>query len=769
MKLFFKHLIRSIGKRPLQPIIIILTIALSFLVCASALTIKSSLSDEMSKMNEASYGSSDIVIKLNSNSKSRFMFDTEAERVLNGKANAVGTYEMIFLLNGESTMARAVDLTEIDSVFDFQFSDYGEINAGQLATTLIITEDFARTEKLSLGDKVSLELFGKKIEYKVCAISKSPFFDGCDIMVDITGVIKALGSESLFISALDDIKPYSSIYIDVLNDSQKNECISLLSKSSEFSDKSIIDVSQSVNKGVIELTLPLIVNICIVLCCFLMAVVVFSSIYILSKQRVEENDSFISIGTRKKALNLLQYLEVTIYWLIGTVIGAVLLLPVVFLSGLYLSFKYAIFIPSFWNVLLTFLLTLLIVLLTTTLFIITRGKIKARRIGSAISIVLLSLLVIMFVITMSSWGNIRLSMGIITTFLVIALVFFSTPCLISKLLDLVFIAIQKRQERGKGIKHVSLYYALKNFKSVSVLSNTTRLLGVVFIIVFSILTIVIASHGNLNATKKYYNGDFIVLNATERCYNEIKKQDSIKEISRVYNSTASYDNGYLVQMTSTDNLAVLGKGIKIDKLPKGNEAIISKTVSRALGVKKGEKLPIKLEGEMVELYVSDVIQMGTAAIVFDHEHYGLSPNMILLEAKDGRNDELLDSVTAISASELSTVISAERLRAEKIESNTSFLKCANFLLFAIEIYAMVGIINNLYESYRARREELSLYHFAGISKSKIAKIVLFEILAILVIGLFLGAIGTIVATLSLDKAFSQFNFDMLSYLRYFFI
>ena len=110
MKLFFKHLIRSIGKRPLQPIIIILTIALSFLVCASALTIKSSLSDEMSKMNEASYGSSDIVIKLNSNSKSRFMFDTEAERVLNGKANAVGTYELIFLLNGESTMARAVAL-----------------------------------------------------------------------------------------------------------------------------------------------------------------------------------------------------------------------------------------------------------------------------------------------------------------------------------------------------------------------------------------------------------------------------------------------------------------------------------------------------------------------------------------------------------------------------------------------------------------------------------------------------------------------------------
>ena len=69
MKLFFKHLIRGILKRPLQPVIIILTIALSVLVSITAFTMKKSVADEVNLSNEAIYGSSDIVVKLNSNSR----------------------------------------------------------------------------------------------------------------------------------------------------------------------------------------------------------------------------------------------------------------------------------------------------------------------------------------------------------------------------------------------------------------------------------------------------------------------------------------------------------------------------------------------------------------------------------------------------------------------------------------------------------------------------------------------------------------------------
>ena len=67
MKLFFKHLLRGIQKRPLQPIIIILTISLSILVSICAFTVKSSVADEINASTEAKYGTSDLVVQLNSN------------------------------------------------------------------------------------------------------------------------------------------------------------------------------------------------------------------------------------------------------------------------------------------------------------------------------------------------------------------------------------------------------------------------------------------------------------------------------------------------------------------------------------------------------------------------------------------------------------------------------------------------------------------------------------------------------------------------------
>ncbi len=767
MSLFFKHLVRGIQKRPLQPIIIILTISLSVLVSVCAFTVKSSVGEEIKSSTEAKYGSSDLVVQLNSSSKSRFMLDSEAEKILANDAKCAGTYELVLALDGDTVFAKAVDFYKIGALFDFNFTEYREVKESELASALMITEDLAKKHGVKLNDKIELEFFGKRAEYRVCAISKSPFFDNSDIMVDISGVMDILASESLFVSILDNIKPYSTVYIDIVNDSQKEEIISRLRESEMFADKTIVEVSQTVNNGVAEVSLPLIINLSIILCCFLTAVVVFNSIFILSKQRIEENESFIAAGTRKKTLNLLQYSEIFIYWLIGTPIGIFASLPALFLSEKYLSFKYAAHALTAQNATYAALLTLAVSVATVTVFVLSRGEAKKEPQMGIPAIVLASLISLALAVSLASHGIARIVFGVLTVLLLLGFVFFATPCLISKLLELIF-KIKEKKKRASKIRFVSLHYALKSIKNIAVLKNTSRFIASLVLVVLSVSVLVGAAHGNLNATREFFDGDFIILNATERCYDEIKDLEYAEEVSAVYQSRATYESGYLTLITSTDNKNAFGKNFEIKELPRGNEAILSKTDATSLNTGIGDEITVNIEGVPRNLVVKDIVDTGTVAVIIDSTHFSLPPNMLLVKAKDGHESELLAALTLASSSELSTVISAEELRADKIDSNMALLRCATMLLLIIAVYSSLGIFNNLFESYRARREELMLYHYAGISKSQIAKMILCELGAVFLFGIVIGLLATLFCILAMNQAFSPLNFEVISYLKFLF-
>ena len=766
MKLFLKHLFRSIRQRPLQPIVIVLTITLSVLVSVVAFSIKQLISDEINSINESKYGTSDIVIQLNSNSKSRFMFEDEVEKILSGKANAVGSYELVFTLNDETVFAKAVDFNEIDTVFDYEFIEYGEIKEEKLSEYIIVSQSFAEKRNLSLGDVVELMLLGENISYKIAAISKTPFFNSNEIIVDISGVMKMLSKESIFISALDNIKPYSTIYIDVIDDRQVSECLTILNASDKLSDKTIVETSGHVNEGFVYVTLPMIINVCIALCSFLTSVVVFNCIYILSKQRIEENESFILAGTKKKILNFLQYVETILYWIIGAPLGICLSYPTLIIVEEYLSFRYATSNLTILNMALGSLLSLLVAVLTVTLFIVTRGQKKNKKSGKKTIIILFALMVVSFFMTMVSHGNMRLYLGTVSMITTLLFVFFATPYLISKALKIVLCIFECERKKGKRIKFTSLYYALKNFDGISVLKNTARLVASLVIVVLSVAFLVGSAHGNLNATEEILSGEYIVLNATDRCYNEIKNSIHLEKISKVYQSKALYKNGYTTLLISTDNEYAFGKNVKIKELPRGNEAVLSTTDAKLLDINVGEEFSLKIDGCEREFLVKEIVDVGTTVIFFDSDHFNISPNMILLKAKEGANSGLLKDLTTASATELATIIPAKDLRIDKIESNSSMLKCANLLLHAVIVYALIGIVNNLFESYRARKGELSLYQIAGISKSRVLKMKTYEVLSMFFFGLLIGMFGTIVLVLSMDKAFNALDFELISFFKY---
>lgn len=766
MKLFFKHLIRSIRKRPLQPVIIIFTIAFSVLVAISSLTLKSSVTNELNCTQKSSYGHADLVLSQNSSSKSRFMFDWEIENLLGGMANAVGTYEIVLSYEGDSVFARAVDLNKVDGVFDFEFTEWGTINEEGLKSSVLITESFAKTHSVSIGDKIALDALGSRVEYTVSGISKSPFFDGCEIMLDITGIMDILAKESIFISAMDGIKPYSTVYIDVIEDDKIDDCIEILGASEKYGEKTLTEVSQSVNSGITEITVPLIINLTIILSSFLTAVVIFNCIFLLSKQRNEENMLLEVAGTRCRTLNLLQYLEVSLYWLIGAPLGALAAMPFGIGIEKLLEFKYASYEISLVVAILASIGTLIIALLTVTVFVFAKNEKIKKRTGKWLILPLLIAISVALALTFASKNNLRLSAGVVTVLLTLMLAFLVTPYLISALLSLYFKQKSKKNNHKKQIKHAWLYYSLKNLKRIDALKNTARLIASLFIVVVSVLLLTVSSHGNLNATRDMLSGDFVIANANERCYDEISLSENARSVTKIYQSRISHENGYLSLLVSASNTEAFGEHIEISELPNGNEAIISTTDAKMLGAKIGDTFKIHLEGEKISLTVKDIIETGTSMILFDCESFGIEPNMILIEAAEGKKEALLNDATLAAANELATVMSASELRNDKLESSKSVLKCADLMLIAIIIYAFIGMLNNLIDSYRQRKEELMLYRVAGAPKSIITKMVTSELVATIVFGIAVGAICTAVIILSLDKSFSVINFEIIRYLKY---
>ena len=155
MNLFFKHMLRSIRGRPIQPIILVLTLSLSLAVSSVILSIKSAIFNEtMSEFSEK-YGSSDIIISVDTNSTSRVIFASEVERIVPEGAKVSGYYELLLSGGEDIILGAATDFKTVGNVFDLSFTEYGKITEDNLASCAIVDSDFARLEDIFDASRVT--------------------------------------------------------------------------------------------------------------------------------------------------------------------------------------------------------------------------------------------------------------------------------------------------------------------------------------------------------------------------------------------------------------------------------------------------------------------------------------------------------------------------------------------------------------------------------------------------------------------------------------
>lgn len=772
MKLFFKHLARSIVKKPLQPIILVLTLTLAIAVSIFSFSMRAALDEEIVNGQAAKYGNAQISIGLSGDAASRFMFADDVEDLLGGTGDAAGTFELPVTVGaGKKTFfGVAVEFTEIEKIFDFTFIEYGEVTPSTVGHSAFVTQDFASENGLQLGDDFTVRVFGEEKSYKVSGISRKAFLGDYSMMVDITGVIRLITDGSPLLSALgDNFKPSSTIFVRVNDADAVEDTIHALQADERFADKTIEDVSRAMYRQSNVNSLGKIIDVSALLAAVLSASVTFCCFYIIGSERTEENYAFTLSGAKPWMLNGIQYAEIVLYWMISAVFGCLLTAPMTKLLFSLAGFRYASVAVRPLRMLFGAGLLLVVSLATVAMFIgVQKTKRKSKpEIQSENKVVLFAILCALL-LTMFAFiapMGIRFELCMVLAVAICFGSFVATPALIKRLATKLNTASEQRFLKEYRLRKTALRYAVKNIFSVKILHNISRLVAVLSSILLTSCLLVASAFGNVESTKNFFNCDYLLINATESCQDKVLQCESVQNSVRMYFS----EHGG-TRMVSTESLSGLSEDIAITQLPKGNQAVIGSGEAKMRSLEVGDNFTRTIDGHRLDLVIVEVVQSGVPFVLFDCEYFGLPYNIMVVQGEENVSQgELLQELTDKTALELAVVLTVEDMFEEKFATTGICLNLGLIFLLIISLFACVGIVDNLYESYRARKEEFDLYVYSGMSRKEIQRMKAWEIALTFGGGIALGFVGFILLSLGCNACFYTFGFEtfinVLAFLR----
>ncbi len=768
MKLFYKHLITSIRRRWGQPLILVLTLLLSVLVTAMSFGLSDSLKNETTLRREASYGKADLTVSIGSGSTTRFLLAEDAAALLGEDCRIAGLYELPLLLGEQTVLCGATDLCEYDSVFPLRFVAYGEITEASLGEVALITHRLAAERGLSVGDTLTATVLGRAATYTVAGIADMPFAGSYDVLLDISAVTHAIAAGSPFLSAIgDSFRPAGTLYIDLPDGRSAQEAAHRLALSPLFADKSIIPVSSYVETLSAIHTVDMIVAVIILLTAVLGAAVTFCCFSILSSARSEENAVFLAAGARRLWLDLAQYTEILIYFSVGAPVGLALAKPTLFLLTRFAGFAYSPAVLTVSSALFAVLIQLGVVLLAVTVFLLFRGhQTGGNRLVRRLPLALLMAVPLLAVPMLLVPPTARFALGVACFLVLVLLVFTLTPPLFRTILHWVSLRQERgRRQRGRAIAP-SLYYAVKNTEAVTLLQNSARLVAVLLTVLTLTSYLLASTFGFLGTLRELFSGEYAVSGGTARCYEQVVSCASVGRVNRIYLSSVNVSDARTCTALAADDVAALSEELNVSCLPEGDEVVISRELARELSINEGDVMEIRVDERLLSLTVVSVARIGTPMLVFDCAHHGIAYNMLLVAGREGSSPAVLrQELAAATSSELAGVLPTEELFSLRTEMVEIYVAAAVALLMAALIFSVVGLLDNLVESYRSRREEFSLYAASGMSAHTIRRMKCAEVGITLLFALLVSLIATAIGIGLMQYTLSSMHDVLLNFQR----
>lgn len=753
MKLFFKHIFRTLREHPTQPILIILIVSLCVGVISTAVGLQGMFVKRGDDIEKSDMARGDIIVTLSGESEERMLFSDDAERLLHGRGEVFGDYLLAGIYDGKSKRevikVSGADLERADGYFDFDFYEYGEFTKENLPDSCVISKAFAEKHDLHIGSTVTSEILGQKVTYTVQAVADDEvYFEDCEILIDIGGAVKLLARLSPAIAILGDgFAPSSRILIRAGEGVDTQALYEEISGSSDFSDDYVRAPSAEAFKNLKVISQNITVAALALAVVALCAVVIVTSYSFLAVQREVEYALFEASGASRKHVASLMTLESVIYGLLGGALG-VLYSPLMFRGAASVFSWYdggytMGLLPPVIGFFLSFAL-----ILGCAFF--SLHKKKNRKIHEILAeggytdvvrgqskrtIYILCVLVlaaaICAVITPVKYRYILIltimGLGII-------LIYMCMPALIGGLCG----AAEKMLARTK--KAPVLLLSVKNIKNSYAQKHTGRLMVMLFALVLEICLCVNVASVQERQFEKLITGDFMAVGLSESKKSRIRESGEVQGVADIdfYTSAKLCDEYSVIAVAVDSEVRHCVSDFFLPKsLPKSGNITVSRGLAILCGLKVGDKVPLEVDGNTYIFTVSEIQDAEINLVTVNSADVHGNKNLTVISLEESADKgEFSSSLEADGVS----LVGITDIVTSGLFTLQGFLSLGMIALAAAMAVSVIGFANMLSEQACMRKRERELLTLSGMTRSQYRGMWRCELTVLLGIALALGTL-----------------------------
>lgn len=774
MKIYLRHIFNSIKQKPMQPLLIIITMMMCVVLFVIAFIGKDIFFNFNTVVNQSKVGDADISINVDG-AKSSFIQIGDVENALGDAHNIFGYFWQTMAAeiydNTYSANTIATDMTNTKHLSEFNFVKKGEINTQNINDLVVINVIFAEKHKLDIGDSIFLIFGESKKEYKVGAIAlDTGIFFTNEIMVNIDTITSLIALETGLHFFGKEFLPYNKILVKLNGDTTISDAINLLKADENFADTIILNAKDNAKAYQYTEVQDLFIVILCTIICIIAISFIYSTFSIAMAKRLYFSALFRSMGATKTQMHQLMLVESLVYSLIGAGLGVPLSLVALNLMEKTLNINalsYNLTLEAaFFAIILGLCICALSVILASIktfkmpLDTMLKGETKYYRLPSFVPCIVFAVIFIIgFIILQFVSVKYYYIIATILALLFAVLIVFLFPFIFKGITYLIEFLESKRDKKGY------FTFIIKNTKRNLNIQSITR---VFMLVVAFYLVIAYALHFasvTKDAMVDTIKGEIYAKYAFGIEENSLERIRNLGEVNSVTLSYVKRDNFFLdgrrVPIVAVDgdvnsviDFSILGDK-KIENI-KDNEIIMPESLAFSMGKKVGDEVVLNIQEENTYI-LKDTFSSNYNFAIVTKSGARVFCDLLIIDIKDDCDVE--DTIAKIKQevnSDSIVIGKKEEINATPINNVDSFIRLGNVVAIIIGILAGAGILDSVINNYRQREQEFKLLRQAGMSKKGLISLLSLEVGVNLIISI----------SISIILAYVMLEFVSLSLLSY---
>lgn len=725
MKLFLKHIGRSIKRSPLQPFLICLVATLAVALCVTVTRLSITFVDHAMDEAHADEQLGDIMITPRTDAASHLLFCEDVQGAVGADASVLGE----FRLSGYTELSAsthvlsisALDLPLADAFYEFSFVEYDTFTTQNLNSSAILTTTAARNMGLSLGDSFTVRIWESTHTFVVRAIAQpTGLLSGTDMLIPISGLLQTLAEKLPILSSLgEDFAPCTRLLLRVADGVDRDALVERLSAEEALEGCTVSLTNKDGRLDYMVATQLAFLLVLLSLLLVLAAFVICTALSLLQECRATEYAIFASAGASRRQIAVLTYLESGCYALLCSVLGVLLSYPILRFTGGFYPWLEHTLTPRPLGVAVAFVSAFGLMTCCTAVYL-HRGRRDVSRHEVSRTVRILSLVVLL--LALLACYTVPYSMRVLPCALTLLVVLWVMYCWCSHLLCRLALFL----ERGAKKAAPWLLLAFKSIARQRMLRHVARMLAVMLALILGILVCADQVTGQLEDMSEELPFDFAVMEVTaERGGAILQDGDVAAGMYLLYDSNVQLPDGTMAFALSLsgDLEECAPNGYREAHVPKGNEVVLSVGLLERLGCKEGDVIPLKIGGVTRDFVVTAQLYTNLNCLYFDASYLGLEPSVLCVRMREGawESAEVQQRITTLAESNGGVILPSRYVFGVLPDTLGGHLRLTRCLSMVALVLGVLGCINALVQQRDARRRERKILSECGMCRADVRR------------------------------------------------